>query len=229
MLILQVEISLCRVYKRAGVEDHPSLPRSSSLGTKPSSSSRPGPSTSASKRHYNIEIMERQLQAHNNSQNNDSTGTSIEKINETDGSCSSSDVSIALGLSRHVDSAAYCPLVDVSNGIPLIQPLPPKTNLPPASSSSSGCSLVPFPVDELHTIVNYQHQQQPEHIVHQQFYGHQSAGPSQVMISPSQLSNNKIAIGPVQAATNFSDRLWDWNPAPEANRPSPDQFGIHFK
>ncbi|PKI74941.1 hypothetical protein CRG98_004713, partial [Punica granatum] len=227
-----VEISLCRVYKRPGVEDHPSLPRSSSLGTKPSSSSRLACTlSSANKKHYNIEIMERQLQAHNNASqiNNENNNSSIEKMTETDGSCSSSDVSIALGLSRH-DTAAYCPLVEVNNGISLLQPQPPKTNLPSASSSSSGCSLVPFTVDELHTIVNYQHQQQPEQLVHHQFYGHQSAESTQLLISPNQLSSSKIPIGTLQAAaTNFSDRLWDWNPVPETNRPLPDQFGSHFK
>ncbi|KAK4803405.1 hypothetical protein SAY86_003222 [Trapa natans] len=233
----KVEISLCRVYKRPGMEDHAALPRSSSsAGARlSSSSSRASPSASGSKKHYNIAIMERRLQlAYNNSHANDSTGTSIEKINETDCSCSSSDVSIALGLSRH-DGTAYCPLVEVNNGIPLIHPQPPKTTtLPPAaSSSSSGCTLVPFPVDELHSVVNYQQPPPEQIVVPHQFYGHQSAGPSHLMmISPSQLSNNKATaaiVGPVQTVTSFSDRLWDWNPTLEADRPSPDQFGIHFK
>lgn len=211
---------MCRVHKRAGVEDHPSLPGSST--------SRRGPSNTANKKHYNLEIMGRQLQALNNSLDNDNSN-SIEKMNETDGSCSSSDVSIALGLPTH-DNAAYCTPVELHEGITLLQPQLSKNNLTSASYSSLGCSPAPFSMDELHSVVNYQQKQQlPEHTSLQQSYLHQSAESTQMMISTNRLNNHKNSIGELQAATNFSDSHWTWNPVPDGNRLSSDQFASHFK
>ncbi|CAM8935142.1 unnamed protein product [Rhodiola kirilowii] len=62
----QVEISLCRVYKRAGVEDHPSLPRS--LPSTTSASMRPS-STSSSRGSGQSSNSDRRKHSNNNNNN----------------------------------------------------------------------------------------------------------------------------------------------------------------
>ncbi|XP_050377862.1 NAC domain-containing protein 35 [Argentina anserina] len=115
------EISLCRVYKRPGVEDHPSLPRLSSRAAThangaSSSRSLPAQSSSSSlsnkKQHsINSSLMEK-LQANFNFNGGSLTlGQSVQKlhhhqdqvaadpkINETEGSSGNSDVTSTLGV-----------------------------------------------------------------------------------------------------------------------------------
>ncbi|KAJ8754962.1 hypothetical protein K2173_015474 [Erythroxylum novogranatense] len=228
----KVEISLCRVYKRAGVEDHPSLPRSLP-STRASSSSR-GPQYEKKQPHL---VTERFSSFGGQSQQ-------IEKMStaETDGS-SSSEVTTALGLSKH---NAYHPImlpnsitINTSLGLPsapmdedgmmfLSQSkqlasslvLPNCGNLLTGLSSSTSASSS-NPSDDLHRLINYQ--QAPNVPHHQQYYVHH---PQQV---PSQFSglttftsqqSQPIALNmlPSLLSTAFSDRLWDWNQGPEANK-----------
>ncbi|WCJ41964.1 NAC domain containing protein 35 [Euphorbia peplus] len=220
----KAEISLCRVYKRAGVEDHPSLPRS--LPSRASSSRGP---QSDKKLLTNIERFHpyaggqpQQLE--------------MEKIStETDGSCSSSDVTTALGLSKtnvyNPVRVPVPPVVASTNSIGLIQPtieeediflnqsrqqisslIPNHTNL---FTPGSG-SITSNPVDDLHRLVNYQHLciQQPQQ---SQYYAQQQ--PSQFSImSPQPQQPLPFNVLPNTLSTAFSERLWEWNPMPEAGR-----------
>ncbi|XP_050220354.1 NAC domain-containing protein 35 [Mercurialis annua] len=191
----KAEISLCRVYKRAGVEDHPSVPRS--FPTRASSSSRPSKS---------IELPQIHV----------SGGHSIqaEKIScETDGSCSSSDVTTALGLTN----AYHHPITTSSLGLPpasiqeedmflhqsrQASPLVPNNSLYAGSSN---------PVDDLHTLLNYQ-----------QYYTTTTHQQQLSMMQPHTLPPTMLPSSLPAAA--FSDRLWEWNPMPEETR---DQYNVN--
>uniref|UniRef100_A0A803MMI7 NAC domain-containing protein n=1 Tax=Chenopodium quinoa TaxID=63459 RepID=A0A803MMI7_CHEQI len=98
----KAEISLCRVYKRPGVEDHPSVPRGSSLPSRLSSSSKATSSSSERKNYHNAfraqtTCLQQQIE-HPPPQMGD-------KVSETDAS-SSTEVGTALGLSHHSSYSA---------------------------------------------------------------------------------------------------------------------------
>ncbi|OMO70269.1 hypothetical protein CCACVL1_19034 [Corchorus capsularis] len=201
------EISLCRVYKRAGVEDHPSLPRC--LPTRPSA--RGG---QQSDKKYNPQeaahqqAMERTFQAFGGQSSSHSQQMEIEKLSHetTDGSSSTStsDVTTALGLSKQNNpQTVYRPMapppINTTLGLPIMEEdqsmflnqskqalVPPNCTTLFSIGSSSVSSNV---VDDLHRL---------------------------------QLSLNML---PGSLPTAFSDRLWEWNPIPEANR----EFNNPFK
>ncbi|KAE8680853.1 NAC domain-containing protein 55 [Hibiscus syriacus] len=202
----KAEISLCRVYKRAGVEDHLSLPRC--LPRRPSDSSRGQLST--------------------------------EKVSETEGSSSTSTshVTTALGLSKQdVYRPMAPPPISTTLGLPsgiegegmfLNQSkqgrcslLPNPTTVFPLVPSSVSPNVV---VDDLHRLVSFQqptlnqHQydttNQPNPHLH---LHHQQQQQPEFLTLPQQLSLNVLPAA-LPSPTAFSDRLWEWNPIPEANR-----------
>ncbi|KAJ7003008.1 uncharacterized protein [Populus alba] len=222
----KVEISLCRVYKRAGVEDHPSLPRS--LPSRASSSRGP----QSDKKHQSHLTVERFQPFVGQS----SQQIEMEKMSETDAS-SSSDVTTALGLSKH-NSNAYHPTLPISNslGLPASVGEGMFLNLPKQASSSLipsftnlfsvTSSVSSSPVDDLHRLLNYQqasinhhhHQQQQQQ---QQFYllqqpQHQSSQLSSM--TPQTSQQLPLNMLPDLLPPTFPDRLWEWNQMPEANR-----------
>ncbi|KAL2460623.1 NAC domain containing protein 35 [Abeliophyllum distichum] len=104
----KAEISLCRVYKRARVEDHPSLPRS--LPTRGSSSR--GTQSTLKKLHEMTNQAVERFQAYGiSSQQTD------EKMSETSASSSTTDIGTSLGLSKH-NSYNINPLAPMSTPIP---------------------------------------------------------------------------------------------------------------
>ncbi|KAJ9141262.1 hypothetical protein P3X46_031815 [Hevea brasiliensis] len=222
----KVEISLCRVYKRAGVEDHQSLPRSL-----PSRASSSRGAQSDHKKHPHQLSMEI-FQAYGGG--GQSQQIEMEKMSETDGS-SSSDVTTALGLSKSTTNAYHpVPTISTSLGLPTsiqeeeiflnqsrqacsVVPNNTNTNLLTGGSSSVSSN----PVDDLHRLVNYQqacisHQQQQQQ--QQQYYTHHQQQPSQFSIMAQQSQPLALNVLPNSLPTAFSDRLWEWNPMPEANR-----------
>lgn len=191
--ILQAEISLCRVYKRAGVEDHPSLPRS--LPTRASSSSS---RSSNSTKIRNPPIQNSQSQ--------------IDESSRTTGSSNMNDaVATALGLSNHSSYTTLLPLSTTTTLVPEASSLVP--NCTTIFSSASSSFVSPNGIDELHRLINYQQlsvtqQQQPEQ---QQYHNHQHTHFHHF----SNTNNLQPQIGtlpvpsPLQAT--FSDRLWEWS------------------
>ncbi|KAK8483268.1 hypothetical protein V6N11_048973 [Hibiscus sabdariffa] len=236
----KAEISLCRVYKRPGVEDHPSLPRCL-LTRRPSDSSteKRYPQEAAAQ-----QAMER-FQAFGGGQ---SQQMEIEKISEAEGS-STSDVTIALGLSKQ---NVYRPMA----------PPPPPPPPPPTISTTLGlpsgmegegmflnqskqgcCSLLPNPttlfplvpssvspnvvVDDLHRLVSFQQPtlnqpqyyttNQPHPHLHLNHHHHQQQQQQQPELStlPPQSQAQQLSLNVLPPAlpnpTAF-DRLWEWNP-----------------
>ncbi|KAE8007855.1 hypothetical protein FH972_004417 [Carpinus fangiana] len=226
----KAEISLCRVYKRPGVEDHPSLPRS--LPSRASSSSRVAQSSSGRK------AQPDQSTVHNSMGNLQAFGgqsqqIEVEKMNETDGS-SNSDVTTALGLSKHnsfrdamISTTLGLPSpMEEEAGIMLMHHSKQPIFTGGSSSSSVSSSHV---VDDLHRLVNYQQaasimsQQQHYYNAHHhhhhhpnQFSGLPVSVPVPVPVPPHSQQPLPLSTLPNVLPTAFSDRLWDWNPIPEA-------------
>lgn len=218
------------MYKRAGVEDHPSLPRS--LPSRPSSSRA---AQLADKRQQDAAAQHaiERFQAF---------GSGGQSQTETEGSSSTTDVTTALGLSHsHHNINAYAAIPPPPTLSASLAPGPEEEDrlqLLHQHHSKQPCSLVPpacttllftgpssslpsHAVDDLHRLVNYQ-----QASMNQQQQYHNNNNPNQpshqfstlaVPQSSQALALNTLPAGSLQAA--FSDRLWEyWNPIPEASR-----------
>ncbi|PIN03657.1 hypothetical protein CDL12_23819 [Handroanthus impetiginosus] len=192
----KAEISLCRVYKRAGVDDHASLPRSL-------------PTKSKSKNHT-IDIF--QATYGGSSQQNDA------KIVESSPS-SSADIGTNLALSQQ-NSYAISPIVPMDQ-TPSISP-DDDHRIMMMQQSKNSCSNMIFSsssshaIDDLHKLVNnysINHENHDQYninpnILVPHFSNLQPPAPQQQAV---------LALpGSLQAA--FSDRLWDWSGVSEAGK-----------
>ncbi|KAK8470929.1 hypothetical protein PHAVU_003G090501 [Phaseolus vulgaris] len=222
----KAEISLCRVYKRAGVEDHPSLPRC--LPTRPSSSR--ASSHSETKKHN-------EMVHHNMGFVGQSKPTEhiVDKMNETE---ASSDVNTALGLSKYNAYRAAMGALSTTMALPVVQMdeeallmmqhqqqskqaaahagAPGIGTIFPAGPSSSNNNGV-VNMDDLNRLMSYQ----------QQYYNVQSH-PNQfstLLMQPSPVVSLSSLPNPLP--TTFSDRLWEWNPIPEP--PNQEYSNMSFK
>uniref|UniRef100_A0A2P2JTJ0 NAC transcription factors 10 n=1 Tax=Rhizophora mucronata TaxID=61149 RepID=A0A2P2JTJ0_RHIMU len=235
----KAEISLCRVYKRAGVEDHHSsnsLPRSlisnPSKAFSSSSSSRSGSQFDKKQPHLAMEKLQ-------------PFGTlmEMEKLStETDGS-SGTEVTTALGLSKHnayhpmppapINSSTslgvgllFPPSMEEDQGMFLKHAKQASSFVPPncANLFSAGASAIASNLpDDLLRLVNHHqaginHQQPPQQ--QQQLYAHhhqhlQSSGQFSAMAFT--VPQSHLSVPPSLLPTAFSDRPWDWSQIPEAN------------
>ncbi|KAK9076943.1 hypothetical protein SSX86_005278 [Deinandra increscens subsp. villosa] len=202
----KAEISLCRVYKRAGVEDHPSVPRST-LQTSRATSSTPSSNANKLIRQNSISF-----EPQTSNQNDD-------KLSETSGNSTTDIVGTALGLSSTL-TPTYTNYV--TSFPTMAATLPPHTSslLPPTASSSIFSNNT---VDDLHRIISYQ-QASVNNLASQTFpiqsYQHKLS--SNMVLQPQsqlQLQQQQQAVaalnnlaGEVQGS--FPDRLWEWNPIP---------------
>ncbi|KAH6818974.1 NAC domain containing protein 35 [Perilla frutescens var. frutescens] len=201
----KAEISLCRVYKRAGVEDHPSLPRC--LPTKASS---------------------QQAARKQQESSSASRGLAIDgKITETSPS-SSTDIGTSLALSHHQhnnvnSSYSINPLapINIVDDHPTMKQQP---NCPAIFSNNT--------IDDLHKLVhNYSSsssQQSAAAINH-----HYNPTTNHVVPPNINLLSHFTALQPqpeaepqpqqaglgvnVVAAAAYSDRLWEWNAIKDYN------------
>ncbi|KAL2939517.1 NAC domain-containing protein 35 [Bienertia sinuspersici] len=137
----KAEISLCRVYKRPGVEDHPSVPRGS-LPSKLSSCSRATSSSSDRKNNYHNAFRAQTSCLQQQQQQQQQQQMVVEKVvSETDAS-SSTEVGTALGLSRHgVSYTAVSPLAAPQQSTLTQPPPPPPPQQQPQPQSSSSVEL----------------------------------------------------------------------------------------
>ena len=115
LLNFQAEISLCRVYKRAGVEDHPLVPRGN-IPSRLSSSSKATSSASSERKNYHNAFraqttsLQQQMEHYNQQHQSGVAGFQLEKVNEMDAS-SSTEVGTALGLSHPTSYSEVSPLI----------------------------------------------------------------------------------------------------------------------
>ncbi|KAE8696137.1 putative NAC domain-containing protein 94 [Hibiscus syriacus] len=222
----KAEISLCRVYKRPGVEDHPSLPRC--LPTRrPSDSSR---GQISMERRYPQEAAAAQQ--------------TMEKISETEGSnsTSASDVTTTIGLSkRNVYRPMAPPPISTTLGLP--SGMEGEGMLSNHQTRQGCCSLLPNPtthfplgpssvppnilVDDLHLQVSFRqptlNQQQYYNPNHVHLHNHQQQQQPEFSTLTAQSQAQQLSLNVLQATQpspmTLLDRLWEWNPIPEGNNP----------
>ncbi|KAF5188563.1 Nac domain-containing protein, partial [Thalictrum thalictroides] len=222
----KAEISLCRVYKRPGVEDHHArAPGSSSHSSAPASSSSRG--TQPDKQNltkYGISSFQQAFQS-----NNSPATTEMEKFNEADASSTSTDTTgTALGLanvsaiSNPMSSTvlAQASVIEEVSGTAFFQQYSRQISSLPVSIASNTCNtntLFSYPsiistADDFRNLADYQLAYTQQH--HQQHYiNHQHY--TQFMPSSSSTSNS---LPNSSIATFSADKLWEWNPIPDSNR-----------
>ncbi|KAL1534959.1 NAC domain-containing protein 35-like isoform X3 [Salvia divinorum] len=198
----EAEISLCRVYKRAGVEDHPSLPRI--LPTKAPSSSRGSQqarkqqetSTSAS-RGLAVDIFQPNYAG--------SPQQTDGKLSESSPT-SSTDIGTSLALSHQTSYS--------------INPLAPADEMLQQSKQPifAGASN-PNAIDDLHKLVhNYSSLQQSASAIGDENQHHlYNTTPANAPNLLSQFTALQPQTEVVPAAA-YSDRLWEWGAISEAGK-----------
>ncbi|KAL0357257.1 UNVERIFIED_CONTAM: NAC domain-containing protein 35 [Sesamum calycinum] len=225
----KAEISLCRVYKRAGVEDHPSLPRSVPTKASSSSSSR-GPQSSRKQQHNQTTTSQKMsFQANYGGSPQKTDG----KISETSQG-SSTDMGTSLALSQQNSSYSITPLVpNMANSSTIQNPAEDDHGVMLQQSKQANCSSSLSPncpsifstssshaIDDLHKLVNIQaasinhenHQYSTPHNGPINLLSHFSTQPEPLPAT----ALNVVVPGSVPAV--FSDRLWDWNAISEAGK-----------
>ncbi|XP_055814875.1 NAC domain-containing protein 35 [Solanum dulcamara] len=215
----KAEISLCRVYKRAGVEDHPSLPRSL-LTTRASSSSSSRGTTSIKKQQVaqqDSSLISPLYVAQSSQQQID------EKLStETSGSSTSTDhhhhhhhhhhnVATSLGLNSLSNSYTNIVLDPIGgNAVTSSLNLTPFTSLVSTTNNTHDDLHRLINIDQVVAFHNNQHHfHPPPGVVAQQF-------PPLLLQQPPlapQQPQSLLLQGSLQpsAAAAFSDRLWEWN------------------
>ncbi|GMH06923.1 hypothetical protein Nepgr_008763 [Nepenthes gracilis] len=243
----KVEISLCRVYKRAGVEDHPSVPRG--LLSKPSSSR--GTASSSSEKKQKQQRRQHCFVGGGQIDQMEKMSTTT----ETDAS-SSTEVGTALGLSRNnnggsnnlTNSQLVAPmemdkitlLANQSNAkqesavgtaINTSSPVQLANCTALFMGSASGSPSNPTTLmDDLHRLVTYHQacminqQQQFQATINHSSITHSPLFSNLPLPSQSTLNATLPGFSLSPVAATFSDRLWDWNSIPEANRDTNSPF-----
>ncbi|KFK33442.1 hypothetical protein AALP_AA5G014200 [Arabis alpina] len=215
----KAEISLCRVYKRPGVEDHPSLPRS--LSTRHHNHNSSSSSSRMALRQQQQHHSSTSTHADNKLNNNNLEKLSAEYSGEgstTTTTNSNSDVTIALANQN------------------IYRPMPyGATNTPIISISNHQEDDETAIVDDLQRLVNYQisdggninHQY---YQIAQQFHNSQqqtananalqlvAAATTGAMLTPQ--TQAALAMNMIPSGTIPHNALWDmWNPViPDGNR-----------
>ncbi|KAL3515796.1 hypothetical protein ACH5RR_022698 [Cinchona calisaya] len=230
----KVEISLCRVYKRAGVEDHPSLPRS--LQTR-ASSSRLLPSTnSSSKKNQEISMASSSAERFQSIRTN--PGQQMAEKLSGKSANSSTDIATPLGLSDHINTLiSLAPMTNPSSVLVeddrrvILQQSKQGCDTTLSSDCATmfgGSSFVPTTnaVDDLHRLVNFQQgpmsHQELQYLQNNQHSHHHPSGQFSGTIQPQQVPDQSsltllnMLPGSLQGA--FTDRLWDWNSINEASK-----------
>lgn len=216
---MQAEISLCKVYKRPGVDDHPSLPRT--LPTRASSS------RTHDNKQYQDAAQHHAIEKFHVFGDQTALQQPSEKISETISADSTTeDVGTALGL---------------SNQNPYIQLSPITTMLPPPLDCSTiynvpNPNLVmtsPNTIDDLHRLISYQ--QASANQPHQLFPNHNNPSinlnsmqlPPSNLLPPVQHSQSlTLAVLPAGSIPNaYSDRLWEWGNEATGSK----DYGAPFK
>ncbi|KAL3349928.1 hypothetical protein AABB24_022802 [Solanum stoloniferum] len=213
----KAEISLCRVYKRAGVEDHPSLPRSL-ITTRASSSSSSRGTTSIKKQQVaqqDSSLISPLYLGQSSQQQID------EKLStETSASSTSTDhhhhhhhhhVATSLGLnslSNSYTNIALDPIGSVVNSSLNIttSTLTPFTSLVATTNNTDDLHRL-INLDQVVAFHNNQHHfHPPPGVVPQQY-------PPLLLQQPQLAPQSLLHQGslPSSAAAAFSDRLWEWN------------------
>ncbi|KAL3538430.1 hypothetical protein ACH5RR_001796 [Cinchona calisaya] len=226
----KAEISLCRVYKRAGVEDHPSLPRSLPTRASSSSSSRGTQYSSAKKTQESL--TNPPMERFHTSFGGNPLQLEEKLSDQTSGSSSTDHIGLTSPLGRLSKHNAFISLAPMTTTLSVgasssvveddhIHRVITTTLGPDCTTIFAGSSFVPttnYTIDDLHRLVNFQQASMAHH--HQQQYHHHNNNPNHssgqfISIQQPQVLPHQ-SLGSLQAA--FTDRLWDWNSINEASK-----------
>ncbi|CAN4108247.1 unnamed protein product [Withania somnifera] len=216
----KAEISLCRVYKRAGVEDHPSLPRSL-LTTRASSSSSSRGTTSFKKQQESSLISPLFVGQSSQQQIDEKLST------ETSASSTSTDhhhhnVATSLGLNSLSNSYTNIALDPIGNVVTSSLNITTSSSL--TAPFTSLISSATINTDDLHRLINLE-QAVAFHHHNNQLHFHNPVNhppvvattqqfPPLLLQQPQQLAQQPQSLllqGSLQSSSAFSDRLWEWN------------------
>ncbi|CAA0819549.1 NAC domain containing protein 35 [Striga hermonthica] len=220
----KAEISLCRVYKRAGVEDHPSLPRSLHTTRASSSSSS---SSKPSQRYLPSQTLQKPAQNIISFQPNHGKSPLQDDgliIAESSPSSSTNDHNINNPFSLQNHNSNYTtnksPLVPMTSilendqAMVLLQSKQTPIHTNPSLSQNSSFQ----PVDDLQKLVNISNNNYSQQLENPQYLN--NGVPNFLSHFATNLqpqSQNAVPMpGSLQAA--FQDRLWDWNGISEASK-----------
>lgn len=215
----KTEISLCRVYKRAGVEDHPSLPRC--LTTRASSSRSSTTSQLDKKYSNNSSQQDTKFQSFAGQSNKTNTNTDANQPGDN------VVVTTALNLSKHNIYRPVVGPISTSLGLPSSVAADHQHHHHNEEAAAMFLNQSNTVVDDLHRLVNYQqsaaaasmNQFYDAHHQHQQQQQQpQQNSPFPTLMPQTQALPITMLQGSLAPSTAFSDRLWEWNPIPEANR-----------
>ncbi|KAJ0969380.1 hypothetical protein J5N97_022257 [Dioscorea zingiberensis] len=184
----KAEISLCRVYKRPGLEDHHQVVHGA-ISSKPSSSKA---TVSAAKKNINYTTIVSQ----------DSSSPEAEKIHEqqtlilnnNNNNNNNNNIYTSPAPSIAPSSSTQTMEEDIGSTPPPNHALLAYSTSPLASTS----------IDELNKLLNYQQ----NYLLNPNTY-------IPLPIHSQSLPFNSIIPNSIQ---NISDKLWEWNPVPEADR-----------
>ncbi|KAL5982786.1 hypothetical protein ACLOJK_016863 [Asimina triloba] len=208
----KAEISLCRVYKRPGVEDHCPLPGSTS--SRPSSSKR----TEALERNRS-NTSQRVITETSQVHSGDPQSSEMESMTEDGGSSGNNADVTALGF--HRSFGVYTPTPPPPPGSAAFMEEERLPQLHQSSKVAGGAlqqptnsffpssSPMPITMEELHRLVESQH-----------LYPNQAAAQLMYPSVPpsSQPQSLTFSTASQNAFPTFSDRLWEWNLIPDASR-----------
>lgn len=195
---LQAEISLCRVYKRSGVEDHPSLPRS--LQTRSTSRTSNYHINQQSQNSPSFNCFEGQSSHHTDEKPSDTTSCTPTAI-----------VGTSLGLSNPLNSSYNNVIATPSSTI-----FPNSVDDLPRIISSQRV-LDTCPPSQLLNIHNYHLGDSSNYSPHlfdnmlpqpQQQQQLQPQLSSQALLA---LNNNLAGAGAGAVHVTFPERIWEWN------------------
>ncbi|OIT37251.1 PREDICTED: NAC domain-containing protein 35-like [Nicotiana attenuata] len=219
----KAEISLCRVHKRSGVEDHPSLPRSLPTTRASSSSSSRGTTNSIKKQHHQQVVQNSLISPYVVGQSSHQQQIDEKLSTETSASSTSTDhhhhhhVATSLGLNSLSNSYNSIALDPMARGTATSASLTTSSSLSPFASFVSPSSTGAV-VDDLHKLINLDQQV----VFHNQNFNnnpinHIPAVSSQQFLQPQVLPQHAqpqslLFQGSLQSSSSsFSDRLWDWS------------------
>ncbi|XP_009410724.2 NAC domain-containing protein 35-like isoform X1 [Musa acuminata AAA Group] len=187
-IFLQVEISICRVYKRPGVEDRPRLP--GTLGSKPSSSRGTGMNRKHNTSHHQIGGDSQEVR---DGSSTSLPSSSLQPKPTVHGSTTASVASLSSTTSTEEDGTSFLQSNNMSG-------VTPTCSLLPRTSPSMATQMI----DELNRLVG--------------FNQNRMNNPSQFLHPPSQTQLQLPFNALPMSLTTASDKLWEWSALQETGR-----------
>ncbi|XP_010527860.1 PREDICTED: NAC domain-containing protein 35-like [Tarenaya hassleriana] len=231
----KAEISLCRVYKRPGVEDHPSLPRS--LPTRHHHHHHHHHNASSSSSSSRLASRQQHQSSNKNlNVNNNTSINSLEKLSaEYSGDGSTTTNTNTSTNTNNSNSDISIGLVNQQQQHPM--PFSTSNSMIPTMAAEDESLFINNSIDELQRLVNYQitvggsanNINQQYYQIAQQFHQQQQQQQQNTLnvmaaataITPqTQAAAFAMNVIPGTFPNNaFPDRMWEmWNPLPDGNR-----------